>query len=332
MIRFANPEFLTLLILVPLVIWAYFRRTKTQSGSLRFSSLSTIKEISKRASWALRARHILLVFRVLAIILIAIAMARPQSSQKDSEVLTEGIDIVMAMDVSTSMLAEDFKPDNRLEAAKQVAAEFIQGRQNDLIGLVVFAGKSFTQCPLTLDYGVLISFLERIEAGMVEDGTAIGMGLATAINRLRDSKAKSKVIILLTDGMNNRGQIDPLTAAKAAQAFGIRVYTIGAGTDGTAMYPVDDPLFGRRYVPMPVEIDEEILQDVANITGGQYFRAKDTKSLKSIYTEIDLLEKTKIEVKEYTRYTELFMYFLLPAIALFLLEILLANTRFRKIP
>ncbi len=332
MIRFANPEFFLILLIIPFVIINYLRQLKKKQGSLRFSSLSTIKQISKKTSWALKARHILLVFRLAAIILLVIALTRPQSSQKDSEVLTEGIDIVMAIDVSTSMLAEDFKPDNRLEAAKKVAAEFIKGRKNDLIGLVVFAGKSFTQCPLTLDYGVLISFMERIETGMVADGTAIGMGLATAINRLRDSKAKSKVIILLTDGVNNQGQIDPMTAAKAAQAFGIRVYTIGAGTDGSAMYPVDDPLFGRRYVSMPVEIDEEILISVADITGGKYFRAKDTKSLKTIYTEIDLLEKTKIEVKEYTRYQELFMLFLIPAIMLFIFEILLANTRFRKIP
>ena len=332
MIRFVNPQFFILFLIVPLLVIDYVRRLKNKQGSIRFSSLNTLKDIGKKTSLKLKARHGLIFFRLIAVSLLILALVRPQSSQKDSEVLTEGIDIVMAVDVSTSMLAEDFKPNNRLEAAKEVAAEFIKGRKNDLIGLVVFAGKSFTQCPLTLDYGVLVTFLERIKAGMVEDGTAIGMGLANAINRLQDSKAKSKVIVLLTDGMNNRGQIDPITAAKAARALGIKIYTIGAGTDGMAPYPVDDPLFGKRYVSVPVEIDEESLTEVANLTGGKYFRAKDTKSLKSIYQEIDLMEKTKIEVKEYTRYTELFMFFLIPAILVFLLEIILSQTIFRKIP
>ncbi len=340
-IHFVNPEFFILFLLIPLVILNYFRKNKTRSGSLRFSSLKTIKAVSKRTSWALKARHILIILRVAAILLLTVALARPQSSEKNSEVLTEGIDIVMTVDVSSSMRAEDLKPvgkdapkdeTNRLGAVKEVASDFIQGRKNDLIGLVVFAGKSFTQCPLTLDYGILVQFLDRVKIGMVEDGTAVGMGLATSLNRLRDSKAKSKVVILLTDGVNNAGQIDPVTAAKAAKSLGIRVYTIGAGTDGTALYPVDDPLFGKRYVNMPVEIDEETLREVAEITGGAYFRAKDTKALKAIYQQIDELETTKIEVKEYTRYEELFMLFLWPAIFLFIMEIVLSNTRFRKIP
>lgn len=331
MIRFADPEFFALLALVPFILLYYIRKNRKQQGSLRFSSLRTIKTVTQRQSWALRARHIMIVMRIVVFALIVTALARPQSSQKDSEVLTEGIDIIMAIDVSSSMLAEDLKP-NRIDAAKEVAAEFITGRKNDLIGLVVFSGKSFTQCPLTLDYGILVSFLERVKVGIIEDGTAIGMGLATALNRLRDSKAKSKVIILLTDGVNNAGQIDPITAAKAAQALGIRIYTIGAGTVGTALYPVEDPLFGKRYVNMPVEIDEETLQEVARITGGEYFRAKDTESLANIYEQIDALEKTEIEVKEYTRYQELFMWFVLPAIIIFVLELILANTRFRKIP
>ncbi|OQY27436.1 MAG: aerotolerance regulator BatA [Candidatus Cloacimonetes bacterium 4572_55] len=332
MIHFVNPEFFFLLAIIPFLISNYFRKNKSRQGSLRFSSLRTVKSIAKRSTFALKARHILIILRVGTVVLITIALARPQSSQKSSEIMTEGIDIVLSIDVSSSMLAEDFKPDNRLIAAKKVASDFIQGRKNDLIGLVVFAGKSFTQCPLTLDYGVLISFLERVKIGMVEDGTAIGMGIATALNRLRNSKAKSKVIILLTDGVNNSGQVDPITAAKAAKALNVRIYTIGAGTDGSAMYPVEDPLFGKRYVSMPVEIDEESLKEVAKITGGEYFRAKDAKSLKAIYKQIDQLEKTKIEIEKYTRYEELFMIFLLPAICLFILEIVLANTRFRRIP
>ncbi len=333
MIYFANPEFLALLLIIPFVIIDYIQKNKNRQGSLRFSSLKTIKTISRKSSWALRTRHILPLLRILALILVTIALARPQSSQKDSEILTEGIDIVMILDVSQSMLAEDFKPQNRLQAAKEVAEEFIKGRKNDLIGLVVFGAKSFTQCPLTSDYGVLISFLQRVEIGIIDgSSTAIGMGLATALNRLRDSKAKSKVIILLTDGENNAGQIDPLTAARAGQALGIRVYTIGAGTEGMAPMPYDDPLFGRRVVSVPVKIDEETLSEVASITGGQYFRAKDSKSLRKIYEEIDIMEKTKIEVKEYTRYEELFMLFLFPAIFMFMIEIILANTRFRKIP
>ncbi len=341
MIRFVNPEFFALLLLIPLIMLDYFRRSRRQQGSLRFSSLKTIKQISSKSSWALRFRHILIALRIIAIVLITVALARPQASEKNSEVLTEGIDIIMAIDVSSSMYAEDLKPTaksvpkdetNRLGAVKEVATEFIQGRKNDLIGLVVFSGKAFTQCPLTMDYGILLQFMQRVKIGMVQDGTAVGMGLATALNRLRDSRAKSKVVILLTDGVNNAGQIDPVTAAKVGKSLGIRVYTIGAGTDGQALYPVDDPLFGKRYVNMPVEIDEEMLKEVARITGGEYFRAKDTKALKQIYKQIDELEKTKIEVKEYTRYQELFVMFLWPAIFLFILEIVLANTRFRKIP
>jgi len=271
--------------------------------------------------------------RILALAGFILALARPQSSSKEEEILTEGVDIILAMDVSSSMLAEDFKPNNRLEAAKSVAREFVQSRSNDRLGMVVFAGESFTQCPLTLDYGVLLTLLEQIEvADKNWDGTAIGMGIVNAVNRLRDSKAKSKVVILLTDGVNNRGQVDPVTAAQIARAFDIKIYTIGAGKHGTAMYPVDDPFFGKRYVPMQVEIDEEVLKKIAAQTGGQYFRATDTQKLKEVYEEISTLEKTQIEVKEYTRYEEMFVYFLAFGLLSLLVEVVLAHTYFKKIP
>ena len=279
-----------------------------------------------------KLRHSLFVFRVLAVILIIVALARPQSGQKESKIETEGVDIIMAMDISSSMLAEDFKPKNRLEAAKMVAGDFVKGRMNDRIGLVVFAAQSFTQCPLTLDYGIVLSFLEEIKIGMIDDGTAIGMAIGNCVNRLKDSKAKSKVVILLTDGRNNRGELDPVTAAKVAEAFDIRIYTIGAGKRGEALYPVDDPLFGKRYVRVPVQIDEDLLRQVADIAGGKYFRATNKESLEQIYSEIGEMEKTKIEVTEYTRYSELFLPYLFAGIILLLLEILLANTKFRKIP
>ena len=329
MFRFANPEFLLLLAVVPFLTWWYLRR-KRSAATLRYSNLGVVKSVKKTGTR--HYRHILFVLRMLVIILLIIAFARPQSGRSEQEIITEGIDIILAMDVSSSMLAEDFKPKNRLEAAKLVAAEFVKGRTNDRIGLVVFAGLSFTQCPLTLDYGILLNFLQEIKIGMIEDGTAIGMAIGNCVNRLKESKAKSKVVILLTDGRNNRGELDPITAARVAQAFGIRIYTIGAGKRGEAMYPVDDPIFGKRYVKMPVEIDENLLQQVAQITGGKYFRATDKTSLEKIYSEIGDMEKTKIEVKEYTRYKELFLPYLLAAIALLLTEIVLANTRFRKIP
>jgi Ca-activated chloride channel homolog len=331
MIRFANPELLALLIVVPLMaVWYYRRRTK-RSGTMRFSNLGTVKSVTASRSGIYRQS--LIVLRLVVITLLIIAFARPQSGTKEEQVITEGIDIIMAMDISGSMRAEDLaRKKNRLDVAKEVAASFITGRQNDRIGMVVFSGQSFTQCPLTLDYGILIKFLDEIHIGMIEDGTAIGMAIANCINRLRDSKAKSKVVILLTDGRNNRGELDPLTAAKVAKALGVRIYTIGAGSRGKAPYPVDDPFFGQRYTYIDVDIDEDVLQNIASITGGKYFRATDKESLSRIYAEIGELEKTKIEVKEYTRYNELFGRFALLAFGALMLEIVLANTRFRKIP
>jgi Ca-activated chloride channel homolog len=328
-IRFANPEYLLLFLPLALLGYWYFAGRRARGGTIRFSHLGYLKDIPQAA--ALNTRHWLFALRMAALASLVLAFARPQSGVKGEEVLTEGIDIVLAMDVSSTMLAEDIRP-NRVDATKAVAKEFIRGRKNDRIGLVVFAGQAYTQCPLTLDYGILMNFIDQTRVGMIEDGTAVGMGLATAVNRLRSSEAKSKVIILLTDGQNNRGEVDPLTAAQMAQAFDIRVYTIGAGTRGVAMFPVEDPFFGKRYQPMQVNVDEETLEKIARTTEGDYFRATDRKSLEAIYRKIDGLEKTEIKVREYTRYSELFYYLVLGALALLLLEIGLANTRFRKIP
>jgi len=328
---FANPEVLLLLLLVPGLLYWYFKKNVNRAGTIRYSNLGLVKSVHKFSNKR-KYRHVIFGLRVLGLVLLIICFARPRSGRTEEKIITEGIDIVLALDISSSMLAEDFKPNNRLQAAKLVAGDFIKGRQNDRIGMVVFAAKSFTQCPLTLDYGILLDFLNEIESGMIEDGTAIGMAIANAANRLRDSKAKSKVMILLTDGQNNRGELDPITAAKVADAFGIRIYTIGVGKRGTALYPVDDPIFGKRYVRMPVQIDEEALKEIAYITDGTYYRATDRESLASIFREIDELEKTKIEVQQFTRYKELFPNYLFWALGLIVLEVVLANTKFRKIP
>ncbi len=330
MIRFANPEFLVLLLLVPLLVVWHLRRRPRVEGTLRYSNLGVLKKT--RPSLKMRLRQGLFGLRVLALALLIIAFARPQSGHTEEEVTAEGIDIMLAVDISSSMLAEDFKPRNRITVAKMVAGDFIRGRHNDRIGLVIFSGQSYTQVPLTLDYGVLLNLLNQVKVGMIEDGTAIGMALANAVNRLRNSRAKSKVIILLTDGRNNRGEIDPITAAQLAEAMGIRVYTIGVGKRGEALYPIEDPLFGKRYVRMPVQIDEDVLKRVAQITGGRYFRATNKSGLEQIFREIDQLEKTKIEVKSFTRYRELFENYLYVALGLVLVEVVLANTKLRKLP
>jgi len=330
MYRLADPIFLYLLLLLPLLILFHMRRRKPRSVTLRYSHLGVVKEVG-RSHWALY-RHILFGLRMAALVLLILALARPQSGSREEEIYTEGIDMILALDISSSMLAEDFKPNNRLEVAKLVAEEFIKTRASDRIGLVVFARASYTQCPLTMDYGVLLNFIRDVNVGLIEDGTAIGMALANATNRLKDSKAKSKVIILLTDGRNNAGELHPLTAAQVAQALDVRVYTVGAGSRGTALYPVNDPIMGKRYVRLPVEIDEDLLQQMAAKTGGQYFRAVDRTSLEEVFAEIGRLEKTKIEVKEYTRYEELFIYYLLAALFVLGMETVLANTKFKKIP
>ncbi|MCU0644235.1 MAG: VWA domain-containing protein [bacterium] len=331
MLRFANPEFLLLLGIIPFLVLWYIQNNKKAGGTLRFSNIGVIKNISRTPSR--RYRHILFLFRMIVISLLILGFARPQAGTKEEKIITEGIDIILAMDISSSMLAEDLAQHrNRLDVTKEVATEFIKQRTNDRIGMVVFSGKSFTQCPLTLDYGIVLNFLKEIQIGMIEDGTAIGMAIANCVNRLRTSKAKSKVVILLTDGRNNRGELDPLTAAQIAKTMNVRIYTIGAGKRGEAMYPIDDPFLGKRYVPMRVDIDDESLAKIASITGGRYFRATDKTSLEKIYQEIGELEKTKIEVKEFTRYEELFINFLALAFGVLMLEIILANTRFRRIP
>ena len=252
--------------------------------------------------------------------------------------ITEGIDIILTIDISGSMQAEDFKPKNRLHVAKQVVSEFIRGRDSDRIGMVIFAGQAVTQCPLTSDYSVLLSLLENVQIGMLEDGTAIGMALATSVNRLKDMEAKSKVVILLTDGQNNRGEIDPLTAARIAQSLGIKVYTVGVGREGGAPIPVYDPIYGKRYLVGPdgqlilTQMDEETLKEIARLTGGKYFRAVDRDSLKKIYQQIDRLEKTKRKVKHYMEYRELFQYLVSAALFCMTASFLLENTRFRTIP
>jgi Ca-activated chloride channel family protein len=305
----------------------YVLKQHKASASLRMSGLQSLE----RSGTTFRnyLRHVLYAIRMIAVILLIIVLARPQSSDKFQDVSTEGIDIVMAMDISGSMLARDFKPD-RLEASKDVATEFISGRPYDRIGLVVFSGESFTQCPLTTDHAVLINLLQEIQSGMIEDGTAIGMGLANAVNRIKDSEAKSKVVILLTDGVNNMGEVAPATAAGIAKTFGIRVYTIGVGTQGMAPYPVQTP-FGIQYQNMPVEIDEAILKEIAQTTGGRYFRATDNNKLIQVYAEIDKLEKSKIDVKQFTRKEEKYLTPALIAFCLLVIEMLVRNTVLRKV-
>jgi Ca-activated chloride channel homolog len=321
-ITFAEPVFLFLLIIAPVMVAFYLFKQKNANAFLRMPGLEPFKQ----AGYSFRhyLRHILFSFRVIAVILIILVLARPQATNKFQDVTTEGIDIVLTLDISGSMLARDFKPD-RLDASKDVATEFIAGRPYDRIGLVVFSGESFTQCPLTTDHAVLINLLREIESGMIEDGTAIGNGLATAINRIKDSNAKSKVIILLTDGVNNRGDIAPATAADIAKTFGIRVYTIGVGTRGMAPYPVQTP-FGLQYQNMPVEIDEDILKSISQTTGGMYFRATDNDKLVQVYKEIDKLEKSKIDVKQFSRKDEKYLLPALIAFILIVLESLLKNT------
>lgn len=275
-------------------------------------------------------RHLVFLFQVLAIASFTIVLARPQSSRSWENMTTEGIDIVIALDISSSMLAKDFSPD-RLEAAKNVATEFISGREYDRMGLVVFSGEAFTQCPLTTDRSVLLNLFKDIESGMIEDGTAIGNGLATAAGRLKDSEAISRVVILLTDGENNSGEIAPVTAAEIAKTFGIRVYTIGVGSEGTAPYPVKTP-YGMQLREIEVKIDEETLQEISTITDGKYFRATSNTKLEEIYKEIDKLEKSKIEVREFSRKSEEFLPFALAGILLVILSLLFKTTLFRSIP
>lgn len=326
---FANPTYLyLLLLLIPMIGWYIWKLCKSQA-SLQVSSSEAFEAPGAR-SWKVYLRHVPFALRAAAIAVLIIILARPQSTDSWQNTSTEGIDIVMAMDISSSMLAQDLKP-NRLEASKDVAASFINGRPNDNIGLVVFAAESFTQCPLTTDHAVLLNLFKDIQPGIIDDGTAIGLGLANAVSRIKDSQAKSKVIILLTDGVNNAGEIAPVTAAEIAKTFGIRVYSIGVGTHGKAPYPFQTA-FGVQYHDIDVEIDEPVLKQIAATTGGQYFRATDNASLKEIYSEIDKMEKTKISVQQYSKKQEEYKNWALLLFALLLVEILLRNTLLRNIP
>ena len=326
-IEFANPKLLWLLLLVPLLVLWYILRHKKQEAAVSFSDLKGMAKLPK--TWKAYLRHLLFALKMAALALLIVALARPQSSSTNSTSNIEGIDIVMAMDVSGSMLARDLKPD-RLTAAKNVASDFVKGRPGDRMGLVIFSGETFTQVPLTTDHGVMLNMLGEMKNGLIDDGTAIGDGLATAVSRLKDSEAISKVVILLTDGLNNAGSVDPYTAAEMAKIFGVRVYTIGVGTYGTAPYPVQTP-FGTQIQQVKVEIDEKLLTQMANMTGGKYFRANNNKKLDEVYQEIDKLERSKIEGTEFRRLHEEFYPLVAWALALLLLEFLLRKTIFRTL-
>lgn len=327
MFRFEDPLVLLLLLVLPAIFW--YRSRSYRRPAIRYSAVADARAanpgVSRIASNLPRAA------RALAFTAFIVALARPQTGITNETVRTEGIDIIMVLDVSTSMLAEDLQP-NRLEAAKAVGSEFVGGRINDRIGLVAFAGQAFTQAPLTFDYSVVQSLLGELETGMIEDGTAVGMGLATAVKRLQASPAESKVVVLLTDGRSNRGEIGPVTAAQMAQALGVRVYTIGAGSQGMARVPIADPRGGTRYAQMEVDIDEASLQEIADVTGGQYFRATDTESLAAIYAEIDELERTEVEVANFTQFGEEFPLPLAIGFGLLALEFLLRHTVLRRLP
>ena len=329
MFRFEDAWVLGFLALIPFGCWLRYRVERDRSTSIRYSAVDAVVAVGQgRSRWAHRMPGLL---RALALVAFVFALARPQTGMTSENVLTEGIDIILALDVSSSMLAEDLQP-NRLEAAKLVAADFVAGRRNDRIGLVAFAGEAFTQAPLTLDYSVIRTLLTELDIGMIEDGTAVGMGLATAIKRLQASEAASKVVILLADGRSNRGEIGPVTAAQVAQALGVRVYTIGAGGRGLARMPVSDPLRGTSYANVQVDIDEASLREIAEKTGGQYFRATDTESLAAIYDEIDELERTEIEVQNFTQYEERFPLVLGLGLLLIMIEVVLSQTALRKLP
>lgn len=324
--------FLLLLLLIPYILW-YLLYNKRSEPTMRMSSTDAYRLAPK--TLRVRLMHLPMVLRCVVFVLIVCVLARPQTHNSWDNKSVEGIDIMLVMDVSTSMLAEDLKP-NRLEAAKSVAADFIAGRPDDNIGLTIFAGESFTQCPMTTDHGSLLNLLQGVRTdiaaqGIIHDGTAIGMGLANAVARLKDAKAKSKVIILLTDGSNNMGDISPMTAAQIAQSFGIRVYTIAVGTNKVAPYPV--PVAGGvQYVNMPVELDTKTLADISATTKASSYRATNNRELSQIYKDIDKLEKTKMDVKKFSKRYEAYQPFALAAVLILILEILLRNTVFRRIP
>lgn len=327
-IVFQTPAILFALLVIPLLMIFYFWKERMFKPSVKISSISHVSPVT---TFKTKTRHLPFILKMLGLALMIVALARPQSKNDFQDIKTEGIDIMLAMDVSASMLAQDFKP-NRLEASKKLAMSFIDSRPDDRIGLVVFSGESFTQCPLTTDHAVLKNLFSGLKPGMIKDGTAIGMGLANAVSRLEKSNAKSKVIILLTDGVNNQGSIAPLTAAELAKPFGIRVYTIGVGSRGKALTPVGlypDGSYAFDYID--VDVDDETLTRIAEMNGGRYFRATTNEKLREIYKEIDKMEKTVIEEKQYSQRTDRHMPFLLAAIALLLLEFVLSKTYYRSI-
>jgi len=326
-LSFAHPYYFALLLLVPFMIWWQGRKEYAAQAAFRLTTLSGIKRANPTTK--VRLRPVLFVLRIVTLVMLAIALARPQSSNTTENIDTEGIDIVMCLDVSGSMLSEDLKP-NRIEAAKAAALQFVEDRPADRIGLVIFSGESFSMCPITIDHNVLKEQINQVKSGMLIDGTSIGMGLSTAVDRLRNSKSKTKVIVLLTDGVNNTGLIDPNTALEIAKAFHIRIYTIGAGSQGQAMMPIPTAN-GTQRVLVPVEIDEVLLKQMAQETGGKYFRATNSNSLSYIYKEIDKLEKTKVEVNSYKHYSELFFPFALIALISLFLEMVLRYTLFKSI-
>lgn len=328
-ITFAYPWCFWLLLLMPVMIYWYMKQGQRQQGALQVSSIQGLRGLP--ISWKARFRPVLLALRMLAFAALVTALARPQTSNTSENIDSEGIDIVLSIDISGSMLAEDLQP-NRLEAAKKVAVDFVEKRISDRIGLVIFSGESFTQCPITTDHAVLANQAMQIKSGMLQDGTAIGMGLATAVDRLRSSKAKSKVIILLTDGVNNTGLVDPLTALEIAKAFKIRVYTIGVGTYGKAPFPMTMPDGSIQMQMQDVQIDEPLMKKISSETGGKYFRATNTTGLEKVYTEIDNLEKTKVEITSYKHFSEHFFPLAMLALACLLLEVVLKYTAFRSLP
>ncbi|MBM3823761.1 MAG: VWA domain-containing protein [Verrucomicrobia bacterium] len=332
MIRFAQPWWLLLLLLIPLLAW--LRGRVGREAAFLYSSVQLVKGIagitrSSVGAWLVRLRW-------LALAALIAGLARPQWTFGESKIRASGIDIVVALDISGSMAAEDFQLQgervNRLVIAKDVLLKFIQRRENDRIGLVAFSGRAYIAAPLTLDHTFLAQNLERLDLGQIDDGTAIGSALVAAVNRLRDLQSKSKIVVLMTDGVNNAGKVPPLTAAETAQALGVKVYAIGVGTRGTAPFPQTDMFGTKRYVPVPVEIDEETLKKIAANTGGRYYRADSTDTLRSIYDEIDKLETTEVEVKRFLRYEELYPWFVLPGLALLLLEMILAHSVWRRLP
>jgi len=328
--RLADPWFLLAALAIPFILYLKIRHERTRRSSFRYPDLRILGGAGR--TLASRLHFLPAALRLLALALLVVAFARPQAGHTEEEMTTRGIDILIALDNSTSMAAEDFRPRNRLAVAKDAVAAFIQGRKSDRIGLVVFAGRGYTACPLTLDTDVLLGLLGGVDLAEKDEGTAIGMGLSLALNRLRGSDAQSKVVVLLTDGRNNRGEIDPSTAAALAKTLGIRVYTVGVGTRGDAPYPVQDPILGKRYVYLRADLDDDALTGIANATGGRYFRATDRDSLLEIFKAIDALEKSDIKVRHYARWGELFPWLAWPALGLLFLEIGLAHTRLRRLP